>query len=123
MDKELMIKPDEKMAEVRPDKLEKSKYAGLIERTKGHRFQPGESGNPDGRPKKDYSITSQAKLIIDKEPDVARRIARKWLDDAIKGKTEARRDFQDRTEGKSPDILQISGPIAIVVINENGTQV
>ncbi len=123
MSKELLIKPDNK--EIKPvenNTLKSSKYpasrlAGLIP------FKPGNNANPLGRPVKDYSITSQAKLIIDKEPDVARKIARKWLDDAIKGKTEARRDFQDRTEGKSPDILQISGPIAIVVINENGTQV
>lgn len=63
-------------------------------------FKPGQSGNPAGRPPKGYSVTSQAKLLIDNDPAIARRIAHKWLNDAIKGKTEARRDFQDRTEGK-----------------------
>ena len=83
-----------------PDKQENDKYEGLIERTKPHRFQPGQSGNPAGRPPKDYSITSQVKLLIDKDPKIAREIAHQWLKDATKGKTEARRDLQDRIEGK-----------------------
>ena len=118
-DKKMAVEKEIKPVEDNTRKSSKypaSRLAGLIP------FLPGNNANPNGRPKKDYSITSQAKLLIDKDPEIARRIARKWLDDAIKGRTEARRDFQDRTEGKSPDILQISGPIAIVVINEDGTK-
>ena len=66
-------------------------------------FQKGLSGNPSGRPPKDFSLTSVAKAMLEANPEKIEAMVRKWLDQVLEGKTEARRDLQDRLEGKVPD--------------------
>ena len=74
----------------------------------GHRFgfQPSQSGNPKGRPKKELSITSIAKAALEAEPKLVQQIVKKWLEQVIEGKTEARRDLLDRLEGRVPVPVQ-----------------
>lgn len=73
-------------------------------------WKPGESGNPKGGPPKSVCLTSRAREILEKHPERLEKMAEQWLKQVERGKTEARRDLQDRTEGKSPDKLEVSGP-------------
>ncbi len=88
-----------------------------------YQWQKGQSGNPKGRPTTEYSVTSQAKLLIDAEPRIVKQIAAKWLKQAMKGEVEARRDFQDRTEGTAPKIVKIGGIDGGEAIRVIGVQV
>ena len=71
----------------------------------------GVSGNPKGRPRKEYCITSLAKALLEAEPAQAEQISRKWLEQARQGKTDARRDLQDRLEGRVPLPLEHTGEL------------
>lgn len=70
------------------------------------RFLPGNVANPLGRPKKEVSLTSLAKAMLEARPDLAAEITETWLRQARKGQTEARRDLQDRIEGRVPLPIQ-----------------
>ena len=88
------------------------------------RFQPGVSGNPHGRPRKEASITTcAAELLKEVGPDGktrAQRIAATWLADLESGKTRDRaallKEALDRTEGKVPDRVQVAGIIEYRVV-------
>jgi hypothetical protein len=87
-------------------------------------WQPGQTGNPLGRPK---SIPIEARwrelleaTELDGEPikggrQVADLLARKTLHDALKGDAKARKEILDRVYGKVP--LRIAGhdggPVAV----------
>ena len=64
------------------------------------RFLPGNNANPEGRPRKELSLTSIAKAMLEAHPEMAQEIAKKWLEQSKSGVTEARRDLQDRIEGR-----------------------
>ena len=96
------------------------KYRTLIEQTEATRFQPGESGNPGGRPK-DPGITAiQIEMLDKKCPyDAKGRTWREYL--AEKGlllavnKEGALEHLKERLEGKVPDKHEIeTGDISIV---------
>jgi len=78
-------------------------------------FRPGQSGNAKGRPPKEFSITSLAKAALEADPTLVERIVLKWLEQAEQGKTEARRDLQDRLEGKVSQTHKQGGEITIRV--------
>jgi|SRR5215467_5021182 len=80
---------------------------------KATQFQPGQSGNPGGRPKK--AITTAYTELADtpvpgdrKGRTYAQLLAQAQFDAAIKGKTDAAREIADRIEGKPTQA--ISGP-------------
>ena len=83
----------------------------------GRPFPKGVSGNPGGRPKKEFSLSAIAKAAIEADPKIAERIVKRWLDQVLAGKTEARRDLLDRLEGKvtQPVSGVVDGKIEIVV--------
>jgi hypothetical protein len=82
-----------------------------VDYIKPYQFKPGQSGNPGGRPKG----KSPSKYALDKFTDIdpktgktiAELIADKWINQAIEGLTDARRDLLDRTEGKVIQTYQI----------------
>ena len=79
------------------------------------RFKPGNKASP-GRPPKDFSLTSVAKAMLEAKPELIEAMARKWLDQTVEGKTEARRDLQDRIEGRVPNPPQeVGGTIVLRV--------
>jgi hypothetical protein len=51
----------------------------------GHRWQPGESGNPNGRPPKGHSITETIKSMMDEKPEIKRALGTKLIQMAIDG--------------------------------------
>ncbi len=49
------------------------------------RFRSGQSGNPNGRPLKGYSITEWFKEMLNSDPDVRERLGRSILNKALDG--------------------------------------
>jgi len=81
-----------------------------------YRFKTGEVANPKGRPPKDFSLTSLAKAALEADPTLGEKAVKKWLDQVVEGKTEARRDLQDRLEGKVPvPPVELGGEVVIRV--------
>jgi len=75
-----------------------------------HRFQPGQSGNPAGRPK-GRSVTAVLRKVIDaNDGALAERLVRTLVDRALKGDFRAMREIWDRMEGKPTRTTEISGP-------------
>ncbi len=89
-----------------------------------HRFKPGQSGNPGGRPKTKLITQAYRELLEQLDPKerktLAQRLARKAVQQALKGNLAALKEITDRTEGKSVQPLSHSGlgsePVAINVI-------
>jgi len=81
-------------------------------RTKGlEPFQPGQSGNPGGRPK-GTSITSQLRKLLDQMvagKHISEAVAQAWLKKALKGSYHHLREMLERTEGKVPNKNENTG--------------
>src|ERR1700722_18271378 len=93
---------------------ENSKEA-RVKRLTPHRFKPGQSGNPSGRPKK--LLTEAYHAILGKKfpgdrkkRTFAELIAESMAKEAIKGKPQAAIEIADRTEGKTTQAHELSGP-------------
>jgi len=85
--------------------------------TVGRRWKKGESGNPKGAPKKELSLTAIARALLEKDPERATRMVEKWMAQVEVGMTDARRDLQDRIEGRVPSPpTEITGDIIIKVV-------
>ena len=88
-----------------------------------HRFKPGQSGNPGGRPKTKLLTQAYRELLEQVDPKerktLAEILARKAVQQALKGNLAALKEITDRTEGKSVQPLSHSGlgsePIAFHV--------
>ncbi len=88
-----------------------------------HRFKPGQSGNPGGRPKTKLLTQAYRELLEQVDPKerktLAQKLARKAVQQALKGNLAALKEITDRTEGKSVQPLSHSGlgsePIAFHV--------
>ena len=80
-----------------------------------HRFQPGRSGNPSGRPK-GQSLTARLRRIIDREAkdgkDYGDLVMEVLVKAALKGDMKAMGYILDRVDGKlaQPIKQEISGP-------------
>ncbi len=89
-----------------------------------HRFKPGQSGNPGGRPKTMLITQAYRELLEQLDPKegktLAQTLARKAIQQARKGNLAALKEITDRTEGKAVQPLSHSGlgsePIAFNVI-------
>jgi len=93
----------------------------IVEDGKETRFGPGKSGNPGGRPKKRpisgrYADVAEMKLPDDlqkvlrllKGATYGDAIAMGQVRAAIKGKTEAAREFREAIEGKATQRIEIA---------------
>ncbi len=88
-----------------------------------YRFNPGQSGNPGGRPKTKLITQAYRELLEQLDPKerktLAQKLARKAVQQALKGNLAALKEITDRTEGKSVQPLSHSGlgsePIAFHV--------
>ena len=82
---------------------------------KEHRFKPGQSGNPKGRPK-GTSITARLKRIMEQDDgNVAEALAKAATKAALKGDYRFWKEIIDRIDGKVPDKVQSDGEILIRV--------
>ena len=55
-------------------------------------FKPGQSGNPNGRPPKGYSITEYFKQMLGSKPEVKEAIAKSIIKKALEGDTAAQKN-------------------------------
>ena len=78
-----------------------------------HRFKPGQSGNPGGRPKTKLITQAYRELLEQLDPKekitLAQLLAKKTVEQARKGSLAALKEITDRTEGKSVQPLSHSG--------------
>ena len=65
----------------------------------GRRWQPGQSGNPAGRPPKD-PIRSALLAQLESEPDLAARLVRAGIEKALAGDFRYWKEIWDRADGK-----------------------
>ena len=76
-----------------------------------HRFQPGQSGNPNGRPKS-RPIAAAIKAILTKNNNAdLKAIAQTAVDAAKDGDYRYAREVIDRVDGKVADKIEHSGHI------------
>ena len=109
-----------------------------IDNLKGKGWKPGESGNPNGRPKKGEAWADVAnELLNSKEIDITMKMADGkvkrlslesdksfrhavivgMIKEAMNGNVQAARELADRTEGKSKEIREVTNktePIKIM---------
>ncbi len=84
-------------------------------------WKPGQSGNPKGRPKKDISITSLVRELLEKEGAkgktnaqlVAEAIIKLATSPNARGHVPTVQELINRLEGKVADIHKIEGEILI----------
>ena len=82
----------------------------------GNRFKPGESGNPEGRPKLTLlseALREQLATVLPgvDERTIAEHIARSLVREAIKGNVAAAKEIADRTEGKPKQSVDVNASI------------
>ncbi len=66
-----------------------------------HRFQPGQSGNPGGRPAGVSRLVRQ--LLSHNEAELARQVAKAWIEQACKGRQTALSELLKRADGIPPN--------------------
>jgi hypothetical protein len=93
----------------------------IVELGKGTRFQAGQSGNPNGKPKwRLLSETYRAKLAELVPGDKLGRNYAEAITDAVfaaalRGNIGAFQEIADRTEGKSAQAIAVSGDVTMTV--------
>lgn len=100
------------------------------ENLKGHEFKKGETGNPNGRPRKLPSIDKLLIEVLGDEDDdnsEAYAILRALATKAKKGDTKAAEILLDRAFGKAKQTIEAktehSGAIALIEIIDKAEQV
>jgi hypothetical protein len=74
-----------------------------------YQWKPGQSGNPNGRPK-GQSVTSLLRELLGQEHNkkkLAALLAERLLKDALQGKLGHIKEVLDRTEGRVADRVQV----------------
>ena len=92
-------------------------YKTLIEQTKATRFQPGQSGNPGGRPKD--TLTPLLRELLNTDNEAEKRVIVKALLSAAKvmgrGQVSALKEIFDRIDGKVPDTHKIESDVPVII--------
>jgi hypothetical protein len=102
--------------------VEKTVGKGKLENLKP--FQPGQSGNPGGRPKRKPITEAYLKLMDEVIPNHPQRrtfaeaIALGQAKAAMRGSAPAAREIADRLEGKAPQAIELSGGAITVQLDD-----
>jgi hypothetical protein len=103
------------MEKLKPDKQASNRLnnSNIAKEGEPYRWKPGVSGNPNGRPPNEMSITAQLRKILEEKNGqgyeiVAKSIYRTLKDLDEKHSASILKDAQDRLEGKAPDVLTIT---------------
>lgn len=70
----------------------------------GRRWQPGQSGNPAGRPPND-PLKSAIMARLDAEPDLPERLVAAGIERALAGDFRYWKELFDRIDGKVPTLM------------------
>ena len=73
------------------------------------RFKPGHSGNPDGRPKNEVSITAIIKAHLEEHPEDIKNIVEMLIGKAKDGDKDHLKILLDRVDGKVVEKHEIKG--------------
>jgi len=98
------------------------------EKNIGHRWQPGESGNPAGRPKKGHSITEVIRSLFDEKPELKKALAAKILQAALDGDITAQKTIWNYMDGmplqrnENKEIVDLALSYGIKRLNEPATE-
>jgi hypothetical protein len=84
-------------------------------------FKKGEVHNPDGRPKKGYSITEWFKEMLNSNPEVKDAIGKSIMKKALEGDTTAQKLVWSYMDGQPKQAVEHSGDIK-VTIEDYGTK-
>jgi hypothetical protein len=120
-----------------PEIVDKQSSYNRIDNLKGKGWKPGESGNPNGRPKKGEAWADVAnELLNSKEIDITMKMADGkvkrlslesdksfrhavivgMIKEAMKGNVQAARELADRTEGKSKERREVTNKVEPIKI-------
>ena len=80
-------------------------------------WKPGESGNPNGRPKKGYSITEWFQEMFKAQPEVKDALAKSIVKKALEGDIAAQKlvwNYMDGMPQQKTDITSGGKPIPIL---------
>ena len=118
-------------------RVDKQSSYNRIDNLKGKGWKPGESGNPNGRPKKGEAWADVAnELLNSKEIDITMKMADGkvkrlslesdksfrhavivgMIKEAMNGNVQAARELADRTEGKSKERREVTNKVEPIKI-------
>lgn len=72
-------------------------------------FKPGESGNPNGRPPKGYSITEMMKEMLANEPKVKETLGKVIITKALEGDITAIKTVWQYMDGMPKQSVELTG--------------
>ena len=83
-------------------------------------WKPGQSGNPNGRPKKGYSITETIKSMLKSKPEIKKALSTKILEKGLQGDMAAIRMLWSYMDGLPLARHEHSGdadrPLGVVIL-------
>lgn len=88
----------------------------------GHKWKPGESGNPLGRPKKGHSITETIRAMMDERPEIKKALAAKVLQMASEGDITAMKTIWNYIDGMPTQKQEISAEVFNVTRQNDTSQ-
>lgn len=83
---------------------------------KATQFKLGQSGNPDGRPKKGYSITEMMKEMLASKPEIKKKIGEQIAKKALQGDVTATKMLWGYMDGQPKEQLDIDNKIQIKIV-------
>lgn len=98
---------------ITPQNRRETGHNGAIPGGEAHRYKPGESGNPGGRPRMGALARACRAMLERPVPGdrqgrtYAQQIAERLADLALKGHTPSIRELADRAEGRAGQSLEI----------------
>ena len=113
------------MAEIQLDKQPSSRKG----KPWGTPFKKGQSGNPNGRPKKERTLINIAEAMLKEKVPLeghdelmAQALVKQWLINCLKGNAPLFKELLDRLYGKAPEHITLEGgekPLTFKVIHDN----
>ena len=94
-----------------PERAEESAdKRGPAEHLRPHRWKPGQSGNPGGRPKGE-SVTATLRRMLQQEHNgktIQEILAERVIKEAISGKFQFAKELRDRLEGRPAQKVEVA---------------
>ena len=81
-------------------------------------FKKGVSGNPNGRPKKEHSITEAIRGMMDEKPEVKKALAQKILQMALQGDITAIKTLWNYIDGMPKQDMGIDANMVIEIVRK-----
>lgn len=80
-----------------------------------HRFQPGQSGNPSGRPKGSVSLQEKLRKYLNEHPEKADQIIENWVQQAAAPAFgfQHLKEALERVDGKVSEKLQVDAEVTV----------